>query len=187
MKSFSKIGFAAIGLILLPSLAGNLQQAEARRAFAAGPNGAAGAYAFRGQYGGRIGAGAVGPNRGAGFRAGQVAGPNGGSLKAGGAFGYQRGLGAFHQSGWQGQGPNGASGSGYTKNRYNAQTGQGVRSSSEQVKTSSGADYGYKGTTDYTKGQGATSVIQTDNKGTYDVNWDKGQKPVVTPVSTQTQ
>jgi hypothetical protein len=183
MKSFSKIGYAAIGLVLLTSVIGSQQGAEARRAFAYGPNGAVGGFANRGQYGGRIGGAAVGPNQGAGFRAGQVAGPNGGNLQGAGAFGYKRGVGAFHKSGWSGQAANGASGSGYTNNKYNAQTGQGVRSSSEQVQSAAGKDYGYNGTTDYTKGQGGSSVIQTDNKGTYDVNWANGQKPVVTPVA----
>lgn len=179
MKSFSRIGIAAIGLVLLSTTVGGLQQAEARRAFVRGPSGAAGAFASQGQYGGRIGARALGPNQGAGFRAGAYNGPNGGSLDGAGAFGYKRGVGAFRASGWQGTAANGASGYGYTKNKYNAQTGQGVRNSAEQVQTASGKDYGYSGTTDYSKGQ-ASSVIQTDNKGTYDINWQKGQKPVVT-------
>ena len=185
MKSFSKIGFAAIGLVLLPALTSNFQKAEARRAFAYGPNGAAGGYAYRGQYGGRIGGAALGPDQGAGFRAGAVAGPNGGNLQGGGAFAYKRGVGAARASGWSGKAANGASGYGYTKNSYNAQTGQGARSSAEQLQTASGKDYGYSGTTNYTKGDGGSSVIQTDNKGTYDVNWGPGAKPVVTPVSPQ--
>lgn len=161
------------------------QNAEARRAFARGPNGVLGGFASQGQYGGRIGARAMGYNQGGGFRAGQWSGPNGGNLQGGGAFGYKRGVGAFRKSGWNGNLPNGASGSGYTKSQYNAQTGQGTRSSSEQFQTAAGKDYGYNGNTQYTKGEGGSTVIQTDNKGTYDIDWQKGEKPVVTPVSTQ--
>jgi len=156
------------------------QKAEARRAFARGANGVAGAYANSGTYGSRAGARVLGANAGAGIRGGQYVGPNGGTAQAGGAFGYQKGVGAFRGSGWNGTAANGATGSGYTRNQYNAQTGQGVRSSSEQVQNAAGQAYGYNGNTDYTKGQGASSVIQTDNKGTYDINWQKGQQPVVT-------
>lgn len=149
--------------------------------FFGGPNGAGGAYGYQNQYGGRMGAAAVGRNMGAGIRGGSWAGPNGGSLQSGGGFGYKRGVGGFRNSGWQGQAANGASGSGYTKNMYNAQTGQGTRSSSEQIQTAAGKDYGYTGTTNYTKGQGAVTSLDTQNKGDYNIDWQKGQKPVVTP------
>lgn len=156
------------------------QPAQAGRLFARGANGAAGAYGYQGQYGGRAGARALGYNAGAGIRGGQWAGPNGGTAQSAGAFGYKRGVGAARGSAWQAQAPNGASGSGYSKNVYNAQTGQGTRSSSEQFQTASGKSYGYDGTTNYTKGQGATSTIDTQNKGDYTVDWQKGQKPIVT-------
>jgi hypothetical protein len=101
-------------------------------------------------------------------------------LNARGGFGYQRGVGFGRKSGWNGTAANGASGSGYTNSKYNAQTGQGTRSSSEQVKNAAGQNYGYNGNTSYTKGQGGDSQINTDNHGDYNVDWAKGQKPVVT-------
>jgi hypothetical protein len=171
---------AALVVLSLPLLLP--QHAEARRLFARGANGAIGGFASQGQYGGRVGARALGYNQGAGFRAGQWNGPNGGTAEGGAAFGYKRGVGGFRKSGWNATAPNGASGSGYTTNKYNAQTGQGMRSSSEQFQTASGKDYGYNGNTTYTKGQGGETMIQTDNKGSYDIDWQKGQKPVVTPV-----
>jgi len=171
----------ALGIVFISNGLAMAQPAEARRAFARGANGAAGAFASQGEYGSRAGARAIGYNAGAGFRGGQWAGPNGGTAQSGAAFGYKRGVGGFRGSSWQGQAANGASGSGYTKNAYNAQTGQGTRSSSEQIQTASGKAYGYNGTTNYTKGQGAQSTIDTQNKGDYTVDWQKGQKPVVTP------
>jgi hypothetical protein len=184
MKKFNQIAAVGAFTALLCGWTASTQSALAYRAFARGANGAAGAYAHSGQYGRRAGAAAISPTQGAGIRGGQYYGPNGGTLQAGGGFGYKQGVGAFRRSGWSGQAANGASGSGYTKNQYNAQTGQGARSSSEQVTNAAGQNYGYNGNTTYTKGEGANSVIQTDNKGSYDVNWDKGQKPVITPVSS---
>ncbi len=171
----------AVGLGILCTCIIAGQPAEARRAFARGQYGAAGAYGSQGTYGSRFGARAMGANMGAGMRGGQWAGPNGGTAQSAGAFGYKRGVGGFRGSSWQGQAPNGASGAGYSKNVYNAQTGQGTRSSSQQFETAAGQNYGYNGTTNYTKGQGATSTIDTQNKGDYTVDWQKGQKPVVTP------
>jgi hypothetical protein len=61
----------------------------------------------------------------------------------------------------------------------------GARTSSQQFQNASGQDYGYTGNTNYTKGVGGSSVVQTDNRGTYDVNYAPGQKPVVTSTTTQ--
>lgn len=183
MKSTGKLAIAA-GAITLAALSLNSSPAEARRAFARGPNGAIGGYASQGAWGQRAGARAIGANAGAGIRGGQYVGPNGSTFNTGGGFGYQRGVGAFRKSGWNGTAANGASGSGYTNSKYNAQTGQGTRNSSEQVKSASGQDYGYTGNTNYTKGQGGQSTIDTDNHGDYNVDWAKGQKPVVTPTSS---
>lgn len=158
----------------------SVQSAEARRAFMRGANGTAGAYASQGEYGGRMGARAIGYNAGTGIRGGSWAGPNGGSLQTGGAFGYRRGVGGARGSAWQGTTPNGGSGAGWSKGTYNAQTGQGTRASSEQFTTAAGKQYGYDGNTSYTKGQGGTTNISTENKGDYQVDWAKGQKPVVT-------
>lgn len=169
----------SLGLGILCSNLLNVQPAEARRAFARGPNGAVGAYGYQGAYGGRAGARAIGYNAGAGIRSGSWAGPNGGSFNTGGAFGYRRGVGGARGSAWNGTTAAGGSGSGWSKGAYNAQTGQGTRASSEQWNTASGKDYGYTGNTSYTKGQGGVSNIDTDNHGDYQVDWAKGQKPVV--------
>ncbi len=167
---------AATGIFILSVYLLPLQEAHAGRFFARGQNGAAGAVAGRGQYGAGAAGFVAGPNNGGAFHAGQYAGVNGGTVQSTGASGYSRGLGAFRKSQWSGTAANGATGSGYTNNKYNAQTGQGVRSSSEQVQNAAGQKYGYNGTTDYTKGQGATTAIQTDNHGTYDINYQKGPK-----------
>ena len=186
MKKVNRISALVFLAALAWTWSSDSNEAFAYRAFARGTRGAGGAYASSGQYGARAGARFLGPNQGAGIRSGEYAGPNGGSLNSTGAFGYKKGVGGFRKSSWSGQAPNGATGSGYTKNQYNAQTGQGVRSSSEQMQTAAGQNYGYNGNTTYAKGQGAESVIQTDNKGSYDVDWQKGAKPVVTPVPTAT-
>lgn len=170
---------ALLALFVISAIPG---QAHAGRAFLRGANGTAGAYGYQGQYGSRMGARVMGPNAGAGFRQSALAGPNGGSLNSNGNFAYKRGVGGVHNGSWNGQAPNGASGSGYSHSQYNAQTGQGMSNSSEQFTSASGQNYGYTGNTNFTKGQGGQSVIQTDNHGTYDVNFAKGEKPVVTPV-----
>jgi hypothetical protein len=171
----------AISLLTLTSASG--QESQARRAFVRSANGAIGGFATSGQSGSRFGARALGPSRGIGFRAGNFNGPNGGSLQTGGAFAYNRGVGGFRSTGWKGQNANGGSGSGSMTNKYNAQTQAGVKTRNEQLTNAAGNNYGFTDTTNYTKGQGASSVIQTDNHGTYDVNYQRGQAPVVTPAS----
>ena len=156
--------------------------AEARRAFVRGGNGVAGGYAGQTAYGSSVGARAFGPNAGAAFRAGSYAGPNGGTFQGANAGAYKRAVGAFRASQFSAAGPNGGSATGYSNNVYNAQTGTGVRNSGKSGTTASGQSYGYDGTTDYTKGVGATTSIDTQNKGDYTVDWQKGTKPVVTPV-----
>ncbi|MBC7997483.1 MAG: hypothetical protein IAF58_06055 [Leptolyngbya sp.] len=160
------------------------EPAEARRAFARGQHGAAGAYAHQGQYGSRAGARAFGANGGFSARAASFNGPNGtnGQLAAGGA--YKRGVGGFRAKQFSAEGANGGSANRYMNNAYNAQTGTGVRNSGASYTNPQGQSYGYNGTTSYAKGQGATSSIDTQNKGDYTVDWQKGQKPVVTPVPT---
>jgi hypothetical protein len=180
MVNMSKTVAAATGVFILSLYLLPAQDAYAGRFFARGQNGAAGAIGRRGQYGAGAAGFAGGPNMGGAFHAGQYAGPNGGNVQSAGASGYKRGLGAFRKSSWSGQTASGASGSGFTNNQYNAQTGQGVRSSAQQVQTAAGKDYGYNGNTTYTKGQGADSTIQTDNHGTYNIDYNKGQKPVIT-------
>ncbi len=110
------------------------------------------------------------------------AGPNGGTFKGANAGAYKKGVGGARASQFSSQGPNGGSASGYSNNVYNAQTGTGARNSGKDFNTASGQSYGYDGSTSYTKGSGATSTIDTQNKGDYTVDWQKGTKPVVTSV-----
>ncbi len=173
------MSLAAIFAVSLALGANNA--ADARGFHARGSKGAAGGYARQGQYGRSAGAAAVGYNRGAGFRAGSWNGPNGGSLQSAGGGAYKRGVGAMRASKFASTGPNGGSASGYSNNVYNAQTGTGVRNSGKDINTASGQSYGYDSSTSYTKGQGATSTIDTQNKGDYSIDWQKGSKPVVTP------
>ena len=184
MKKLERFEILATATLVLVGWSAIGSPAFAGRFFARGANGAAGAYSNSGAWGARAGGAVLGPNRGAGIRGGSYTGANGGTLQTAGGFGYSRGVGAARASGWNGTAANGAHGSGYTTNKYNAQTGQGVRSSSEQVTNAAGQNYGYTGNTTYTKGQGSQSVIQTDNHGTYDVDWNKGSKPVVTSTTS---
>jgi len=179
MNASGKLLIISTGVIALTAyLTGS--SAEARRVFARGSNGALGGYANQGTWGRNAGGAIVGPNAGAGLRGGQYTGANGGTFNTGGGFAYKRGVGAGRSSGWNGTAPNGSSGSGYSNMRYNAQTGQGTRNSSEQVKNAAGQTAGYNGNTTFTKGQGGDTQIDTDHKGDYNVDWAKGQKPTVT-------
>ncbi|PZM77912.1 MAG: hypothetical protein DKT66_26925 [Candidatus Melainabacteria bacterium] len=158
--------------------------AEARRAFARGANGSLGAFAHQGQYGQRAGARALGANQGFGFRGGSYQGPNGSTLQTAQGGAYKKGVGAFRAKQFQATGANGGNASRYMNNAYNAQTGTGTRNSGASYTNPQGQSYGYDGTTNYAKGQGATTTIDTQNKGDYTIDWQKGQKPVVTPTST---
>lgn len=160
-----------------------LQPAEAGRAFRRGANGVVGGYAHQGQYGQRAGFRALGKNAGAWARGGSYSGPNGGALQTAGGGAYQKGVGGFRKSQFDATGPNGATASGYSNNVYNAQTGQGTRNSGKDFTNTQGQSYGYDSATNYTKGQGATTTIDTQNKGGYTVDWQKGEKPVVTPTA----
>lgn len=170
---------------LLITIAGGIacqQPAEARRAFARGANGVLGGYASQGQYGQRAGFRAFGQNAGIAARAGSYAGPNGGTLQTAGGGAYKRGVGAFRGSQFNATGPNGGAASGYSNHVYNAQTG--ARNSGKSYTNPEGQSYGYDSTTNYTRGQGGTTTIDTQNKGDYTIDWQKGEKPVVTPTST---
>lgn len=183
MKNSNLYAAALVGAALINI--GIISEANAERLFARGSQGAGGAYASQGQYGARAGVRAFGQNAGFSARAGSYAGPNGGSLQANGASGYKRGVGAFRGQSFSGTGPSGGSGAGYSNNLYNAQTGTGTRNSGMNYTNPSGQQYGYDGTTNYARGQGATTSIDTQNKGDYTVDWQKGAKPVVTPVTPQ--
>lgn len=176
---------AASIVMAFVALAASTTQVQARGGFARGANGAAGGYARQGQYGSSAGGRAVRYGQGAaGFRAGSFAGPNGGTFQGANAGAFKKGVGGVRASKFTSQGPNGGSASGYSNNVYNAQTGTGTRNSGKDWNTSSGQSYGYDGSTSYTKGTGATSTIDTQNKGDYSVDWQKGAKPVVTPLPT---
>lgn len=174
---------ASMAMVVVALTVATTHDAEARRGFARGANGAVGGYARQGQYGSSAGGRAVRYGSGAaGFRAGSFAGPNGGTFQGANAGAFKKGVGGARASQFTSQGPNGGSASGYSNNVYNAQTGTGTRNSGKDFNTASGQSYGYDGSTSYTKGSGATSTIDTQNKGDYTVDWQKGAKPVVTPV-----
>lgn len=158
------------------------EPAEARRAFARGPQGVAGAYGYQGQYGRRAGARAISANGGFNARAAAYTGPNGTSVQSASGGAFRRGVGGFRGKQFSAEGANGGSANKYMNNAYNAQTGTGVRNSGASYTNPQGQSYGYDGTTSYAKGQGATTSIDTQNKGDYTVDWQKGQKPVVTPI-----
>lgn len=149
-----------------------------------GGGGAAG-IAGRGQYGGGAAGGIATPYGGGAFHAGKWAGPNGGNFQTAGAGAYKPGVGAFRQGGFSGQTANGGTGSGTSGFKYNAQTGQGTQATSAQFKTANGQNYGGNESTSFTKGQGGDTSLQTDNHGSYNIDWQKGEKPVVTPATTQ--
>lgn len=168
-----------------------------------GPNGGSG---------GRAGLTAVAPGMGVHASASQGTTGNGGTFQRGGATGWQNGVGAAHQSvfsgstasggsldrqgqwqykngeggsssrGFQAQAANGASASGYKNGQYDAATGSGTMSKGRDYNTTSGESYGYDANTAYTKGQGFTTTVDTQNKTDYTVQYNKGEKPVVTPV-----
>lgn len=161
--------------------------AEARRAFVRGANGTAGAFAHSGQYGQRAGARALGRNAGFGFRGGSYQGPNGSTLQTAQAGAYKRGVGGFRKKQFDATGANGGNANGYMNHAYNAQTGSGTRNSGVSYTNPQGQSYGYDGSTTYTKGQGGTTTIDTKNKNDYTIDWQKGEKPVVTQTNTTSE
>ncbi|MBS1989215.1 MAG: hypothetical protein JSS83_01790 [Cyanobacteria bacterium SZAS LIN-3] len=184
---------ALLCLTLMP------QEVSAQRFYASGANGRAGGFARkfqngggaagfagRGRYGSAVGGAVATPYGGGAFHNAQLTGPEGGTLNTRGAGAYKPGVGAFRQGQFSGTTANGGSGSGTSGFKYNAQTGQGTQATSAQFTSASGQNYGGSETTSWTKGQGGTTDIQTDNHGSYDVDWAKGQKPVVTPVPATT-
>jgi hypothetical protein len=142
----------------------------------AGPNGGT----FRG-----AGGGFVTPNAGAvgGAYAGNTAA--GGSYQGAGGAAWKRGVGGVAQTGVSGTTASGNDFAGYKKGAYNAQTGQGAYDSGKSyTNAQTGQQYGYNQNTDFTRGQGGETTIDTQNKGDYQVDWQKGQKPTVTQTST---
>lgn len=209
---FRAAAFTAAALIVSSSM--GAPSAEARRCYTAGANGTAGSFARSGQYGQSAGVGGWRYGQGgAGASAGSYAGPNGGSFRGGragawkpgtGGFGtgafqatganggtghgsraaaWQRGVGGYGQTNTQLNGANGNSYNGFKNGAYNAQTGQGQYNSGKSG-TYNSQDYGYEQSTQFTRGQGAQTSIDTVNHGDYTVDYTKGSKPVVTPVPT---
>jgi len=161
------------------------QPCSARYARVSGPRGSAGIAArnLTGPYGGTF-SGAAGAVRnaysGLGGGAFKMTGPNGGSGQGGGVAGYRQGVGAFEGSNLNLKGPNGSTYTGYTRGKYNAQTGQGRYNASHQAyDAKNGKTYGDTNNTTYSNGQGVTQ-LNTDNHGDYTIDWGKGQQPVVT-------
>jgi len=175
-----------------------------------GPYGTAGGFANSGQYGqsagiggwrnGVGGAGAAaanyaGPNGGTyqgagggawrpgvgGFGGGayKATGPNGGTAQGAGAGAWKNGVGGYENTSRQYSNPNGNNMNAYSNGKYNAQTGQGQLSSGKSG-TYDGQKYGYTDNTQFTKGQGGDTTLDTTNHGDYNINYAPGQKPVVT-------
>lgn len=171
-------------LACLLGLGAGANPAEAKRVFAGGSGGGIGAFNHQGQYGKTVGAGAFRRGQGgAGFVGGSYTGPNGGTFQGGTGGAFKKGVGGFRHSQFQGTGANGGSANGYMNSKYNAQTGQGSRESGVSATSAGGQNYGYDAQSTYTRGQGGQTTIDTQNKGDYTVDWQKGEKPVVTPVS----
>lgn len=136
-------------------------------------------------------AGFVGPNAGAlggGWKGTTAAG---GAYQGAGGAAWLRGVGGVEGTHSSINAANGASYAGYTKGRYNAQSGQGTYDSGKTFTSASGQQYGYDQSTEFTRGKGGETTLDTRNNGDYQIDWQKGQKPVVTeigapqPVSVQ--
>lgn len=179
----SVMAIAALGTIL------STQPAEARGFRAGGARGAMGGFNRAGQYGRAAGIGGVAYGKGgAGAVGGQWAGPNGGTAQGGALGAWRKGYGGFGATQMSATGANGSTYKGYKRGAYNAQTGQGMYSSGKDAyNANTGKSYGYDQDTTFTKGQGGTTSLDTQNKGDYTIDWAKGTKPVVTPVPVESQ
>ncbi len=125
--------------------------------------------------------GFVTPNQGAVGRAFQGTTGAGGTYQGAGGAAWKKGVGGAGQSAVSGTAANGSTYSGYKNGRYDAQTGQGTYSSGKTYNDAvGGQQYGYSQDTQFAKGQGGQTTIDTQNKGDYTVDWQQGQKPVVT-------
>jgi hypothetical protein len=92
-----------------------------------------------------------------------------------GASGAAKGVGAFRKNSYT---ANIAKGNiaGSKSNVYNAQTGQGKRIRNRSIDTNKDgtADKSATTTTNYSKGSGATTTVETQNNGTYSCSTGKG-------------
>ncbi|MBY0357543.1 MAG: hypothetical protein K2W82_06030 [Candidatus Obscuribacterales bacterium] len=160
----------------------NISAAEAKSFKTYGYRGRAAGFTHQGQYGqaaaigGQMyGGGAAGA---AGFRG---YGPNGGVYKGGRAGMAIPGVGAVGGRAVSGTSASGNHYAGYGGGAYNAQSGQGLYNGGKSyTHAQTGQQYGYDQSTQFVKGQGGQTTIQTENKGDYTVDWQKGQKPSVT-------
>lgn len=112
-------------------------------------------------------------------------GPNGaqGQGAAGGAWKSGVGGKAFSQSSWVG--PNGNTYNGYKNGGFDVQSQEGYYNSGKSG-TYKGQEYGYSQETDFTKGQGGTTTIDSLNKNDYQIEWQKGTRPIITPIQGST-
>jgi len=175
-----------LSLLAIIASSPSLTPAEGRAVRAYGPRGYLGAHAHNyvgpngGTYRGGGGA-AIGANGGLLGGAFRGTGPNGGTGSGGGLAGWKRGYGGFEGTQMNLKGANGSTYNGYTRGKYNAQTGQGSYNASHQAYDSqNGKNYGDTNSTSFTKGQGGTTQLDTDNHGDYTATWGAGQKPVIT-------
>ncbi|HEY9713949.1 MAG TPA: hypothetical protein V6C72_10795 [Chroococcales cyanobacterium] len=141
---------------------------------------------FHTPYGGTFRGGAAGiatPNAGAVGGAYKGTTGMGGTYEGAGGAAWRRGVGGVERNGFQGTTANGSTYAGYNNARYNAQTGQGTINGGKTFdNAANGQQYGYTENTQFTRGQGGETTIDTDHKGDYQVDWQKGQKPVIVPI-----
>ena len=190
MKVSRPIIFSLLAIIAASS---SLAPAESRGFRAVGPRGYVGgnAHNFVGPYGGLhqgVGGAAIGPNGGLAGGAFRGTGPNGGTGSGSGLAGWKRGVGGFEGTQMNLKGAGGSTYNGYTRGKYNAQTGQGSYNASHQAyDAQNGKNYGDTNSTSFTKGQGGSTQFDTDNHGDYTATWGAGQKPVITKDPTTGQ
>ncbi len=87
----------------------------------------------------------------------------------------KRGVGGFRAKQYQATGANGGTGLRLYEQRL--QCADWYRNEKQRMcrstKSAGSIAHGYDGTTNYAKGQGATTTIDTQNQGDYTVDWQK--------------
>lgn len=166
MKTSSAI---ALGLTVVLSLSLNVPQADAQTQTKTykGTSGAAAGAAKQGTYGkGACGATGKYSQSMAKGCAATVTGPEGSTATGGRTTGYKKGEGAARASGYEASTDKGNF-SGAKTRVYDAQTGAGSRSTSKSADINKDGtdDYSVDGDTAYQKGEGATTTVDTQNKG----------------------
>lgn len=112
----------------------------------------------------------------------EATGANGGSFNRMADSQYKAGQGGYSNNGFNATAANGASANGYKTNNYDAASGSGTKTKGRSYTSSSGESYGYDKSTSYTKGEGFTTTVDRQNQPDYSVDWQKGSKPVYTPM-----